>query len=422
MNYLEAYEYIQSLTCRGIMPGLEVMSVLCDALGNPQKNLKIIHIAGTNGKGSVGAFISNIFMCAGFSVGRYVSPAVENPREIIQFNGSYISESEYAECTDIVKRACEKISALGMFPTSFEFETAMAFVFFYKKKCSYCVIECGLGGLLDATNIINTPEAAVITSIGMDHSVYLGNNISEIALNKSGIIKENGLVFSAHQKKEAANVISKICSEKQADLSICSKPEILISDISKTCFNYKDFKDLEIKLCGAFQPDNAVLALECCTKLGIDERFIRTGLKNTVWRYRFEITENNPYWIYDGAHNPDAAYSLRRSLDEYFPNKRLIFIIGVFKDKDYDTILSITAPYAYKIFTVTPASKRGLDSAILADKARKYCNNVIDAKNTHTAAALCSQEICDAVIIFGSLSFLKNIKKERSNGKMQKNI
>ena len=422
MNYTEAHKYIKTLTARGIMPGLKTMSRLCSALGDPQKNLKIIHIAGTNGKGSAGSFISEILMCAGFTAGRYISPAVENPREIIQFNGNPISEDEYAECADIVKQACEKLFPLGIFPTAFEFETAMAFVFFYRKKCGFCIIECGLGGLLDATNVIDTPEAAVITSISMDHSAYLGNSLAEIALNKSGIIKDGGTVFSAIQSKEAADVIYKACAKKKAELHICQEPDIVDTNINGTIFNYKNIRNLEIKLPGIFQPDNAALALECCAKLGIDEKFIRQGLLKASWKYRFEVTEGSPYWIYDGAHNPGAAYALRCSLDEYLHNKKLIFIIGIFKDKDYNEILRITAPLAHKIFAITPPSLRGLDSSVLADTAKKYCSRVIDAKNIRKAVTLCSDEQCDAVVVFGSLSFLKSIKKERLNEKMQKNI
>lgn len=402
MNYTQAREYITALSARGIKPGLDTIRELCGRLGDPQDKIKTIHIAGTNGKGSVGAFIESILRASGMSIGRYVSPAVEEYREIIQLDGEYIEEAEYA---DIVSR----ISAVshGISPTAFEAETAAAFLYFAEKGCDYAIIECGMGGELDATNIIKSPAASVITSISLDHTAFLGDTIYEIAKNKAGIIKEGTQNFSARQPDEAMKALY----EKTSHIITAHEPKIIRSDMLGTHFNYKGHNSLFISLVGTHQPHNAALAIEVCDALGIDDETIRNGLKDTQWKFRFETDENG--WIFDGAHNPDAAKRLRETIDTLLKGKKLAFITGVFRDKDYKTITALTAGAANVIYTVKPPGERGLESAVLAETARQYCSNVTDAKTIENAVRLCAEGGYDNVIVFGSLSFLSRIKQEK---------
>ncbi len=420
-TYNKAREYISGLTSRGIVPGLEPIRALCGELGNPQDKIKIIHIAGTNGKGSTGAFISSVLRESGFSTGRYVSPAVTEYREIIRINDRYISEDEYTDIVSQVKTAIEKLEKREIYPTSFEAETAAAFLYFYINKCDYVLVECGMGGLLDATNLIKHPIAEVITQIDMDHMAFLGNTLEKIAQNKAGIIKNNTKVFSAEQKEEARKVLMKKAEETHSEIIFAEEPEVIRSDIKGTEFNYRSIKNIKISLAGTYQPYNAAAAIDLCVALGIDEDYIKKGLEKTRWQFRFEADENG--WIYDGAHNPAAALQLRRTIDEILLNKRIAYIVGVFRDKAYDEILRITASAANAIYAVTPPTARGLESYKLAEAAKKYCGNVIDAETTENAVKQCLSENYDNVIVFGSLSFLGHIKKEKEliYGQMPKN-
>lgn len=419
-SYKEAREYIASLTPRGIVPGLKTMELLCGALGNPQDKIKTIHIAGTNGKGSIGAFISSILRADGCSVGRYVSPAVTEYREIIRLDGEYISESDYTGIISKVRRAVETAEQQGIYPTSFEAETAAAFLYFAEKGCDYALIECGMGGTLDATNVIKHPEAAVLASISMDHMRFLGNTLEEIAENKAGIIKSGIPVFSAKQKPAALEVIKRKCEKENAVLTSAAEPEIINSDLNGTSFNYRSLKDLYISLAGVYQPLNAAAAVDLCIYLGMSGDTIRKGLRDTKWALRFENGGNG--WIYDGAHNEDAALHLRDTIERLLAGKKLAYITGVFKDKAYDEILRLTAPLADTIYTVALPTDRSLSSAKLAETASKYCRNVIDAGTPEKAVRLCADKSYDNVIVFGSLSFLAHIKKEKEAvyGKMSK--
>ncbi len=421
MTYIEAREYIASLTARGIIPGLETIRALCAELGNPQDRVRTIHIAGTNGKGSTGAFISAILQAAKYSVGRYVSPAVSEYREIISINGNYITEEEYANGVLRVRYAIEKLEKRGIYPTSFEAETALAFLYFSDCSCDYALIECGMGGELDATNVIKSPVAAIITPIGKDHAKFLGETIGEVARSKAGIIKENTRVFSAHQYDEAMAVIDERCKEMNAELSVCDTPQIIAQDLKGTRFDYRKFSNIKISLAGSYQPANAALAVDLCEWLCVDRDTIIKGLRDTKWALRFECDSDG--WIFDGAHNPHAAYEMAKSVKALLKG-RTAYIIGVFADKEYEKILEITAFGANRIYTVTAPGERGLKSDALAEAAKKYCDDVVDAVTVENAVRLCVKEKFDNVVVFGSLSFLKHIKneKEKVYGEMSENI
>lgn len=420
-TYKQARDYITSLSSRGIVPGLDAIYALCNELGNPQDKIRTLHIAGTNGKGSTGAFISGILRAAGYSVGRYVSPAVSEYCEIIRVNDAYISEDEYTEIVNEIEKAINAVEARGIYPTSFEAETAAAFLYFVKKKCDYSLIECGMGGELDATNIIKAPIAAVITSIGMDHAAFLGDTIEKIAQSKSGIIKENIPVFSARQTDSVMRAIIEKCIEKNAELTVAKVPEIVSADLKGTVFNYGGMENVKIPLAGAYQPMNAVLAIEVCKHLNIDGDTIMQGLRDTKWSLRFECDDDG--WIFDGAHNVPAAKALVQSVKELLDG-RTAYIIGVFADKEYKKIIEVTSSGADRIYTVTAPGARGLDSSVLASVVRQYCTDTVDAVTTENAVRLCAKEGFDNVVVFGSLSFLDRIKheKEKVYEEMSKNI
>lgn len=398
MNFGEAAEYVRSLSSRGIVPGLENMCRLCAELGNPQDKVKTVHIAGTNGKGSFGAYLSEILKCDGKSVGRYVSPAVENVRESFLINGKMISEEEYAQCISIVREASEKIEREGFFPTPFEVETAAAFVLFDMKKCDFALIECGMGGRLDATNVIKNPLCCAITKISIDHTAFLGGTIEEIAAEKAGIIKSGSIVVSSPQCAEAEAGLEHSC----ADIEFAKSAEIIKSGLDGINFTY-DGEAYRTSLTGLYQAQNAALAICAAKRIGICEKSIKAGITSAKWAYRFEKIKENPYVILDGAHNPDGAAELAKTLTQYFKKEDLTFVFGVFRDKNYEKMAELTAPLAAKIYTVTPPSPRGLEAEVLAETVRKYNENV----TVSTVAAALKNADTRAVICFGSLSFLK---------------
>lgn len=410
MNYTDARKYIKSLSGRGITPGLESVSALCEALGNPQDGFKSIHIAGTNGKGSTGAFIESILRAGNKNVCRFVSPAVGDYLESFTYNGEPVAEELYAECVSMIA----DLSDIAV--SAFEAETAVAFLIFKKLAPDYAIIECGMGGLLDSTNII-TPEVSVITSISLDHTAFLGDTLAEIATQKCGIIKNHGkAVTSVSQSDEIRNIIETVCKKNNASLYYAEAPCDIKYWDTKTEFMFEK-KTYEIPLLGAYQPSNAVLAVKTAQTLGIDEASIKTGLKTAVWRYRFERVGK---FILDGAHNADAALQLAKSVEITLKNKRIAYICGCFRDKDYNAIARITAPFADEVFCITPPTERGLDASVLC-AAFKACGANAHAENS-LADAIGKASEFDAVVIFGSLSFLGEARKPtegiNSNGKM----
>ena len=410
-EYFSVTEYMNEVRKYGSVLGLHNMENLCRALGNPERDLNIIHLAGTNGKGSVGAFVDSILRAAGNNTCRYTSPAVFDYEEIWQYNGENITRGELAQYIKLVKTAADKLVKQGEpHPTAFEIETAIAFLYCRDKKCDYAILETGMGGRLDAVNIIEKSRVSVITSIGIDHTAFLGGTIGEIAREKAGIIKQNGVVVTAPQVEEVAQVIENVCREKHAKLVTAKSPE----NIRGRIFDYGEIKDIEISLSGAFQPTNAAVAIEVAKELGVSERGIRCGLKNAVWHGRFETICESPRVIIDGAHNVSAAKMLEETIKTELSGQNLNFIIGVLADKDAEKIAEHTAYLADKIYAVTPDNPRAMDKEDLAEILRKY------NKNTETT------EIAEAVktamadkervtIAFGSLSYLKDVQKAVRN-------
>ena len=417
MNYKEARVYLDEVSKYGSVLGLESMRELLHRLGDPQNELKFIHISGTNGKGSVLAYLSTILSGAGYRTGRYISPTLFSYRERIQVDGEYIEKESLACHVTAIAAAAEDMQKAGLpSPTVFEIETALAFLYFKEKRCDIVTLEVGCGGLLDATNVITTTLMEVIASISMDHTDLLGDTLAKIAAQKAGIIKPDTMVVSAQQKSEAAQVIEDTCKEQHCTLQMVD--ESMISNVHYGAewqtFSYKEWENVAISLAGSYQLKNAALALEgvaALRKLGyaLSDQQVREGLLHTAWRGRFTTLRRDPTVIIDGAHNPAAALELKESLERYFPGKTLYFVMGMFKDKDYAQVIDLTAPLARHIITVeTPGNPRAMPARELAEAVGKVNPSVewadSVAHGVEKALAMAGKE--DAVIVFGSLSFL----------------
>ena len=430
MNYEEAREYLDQVSKGGSILGLDNMRELLKRLENPQDSLKFVHISGTNGKGSVLAYVSTVFKEAGYRTGRYISPTLFSYREKIQVNESFIGREDLARLTEEVKKAAEEMQNSGKgFPTIFEIETALAFLYFAEQKCDIVILETGLGGALDATNVITTSVMEVITSISMDHMEFLGDTLGKIALQKAGIIKPHTSVVSAVQDMEAMEVIRDVCRKKECVFDTVDQEQI--KDISYgyegQSFSYKDWKNIKISLMGSYQIKNAALALEAIEalrKLGyeLNDKAVYQGMKTAVWKGRFTVISKEPFIIMDGAHNQAAAEELVRSLKLYYPGKKFYYIFGMFRDKDYHQVIRLTAPLAEHIVTVeTPENPRALPAEELK-KAVAEVNPSVEAAGSLRMAVNRVMEQIDkdaVIVIFGSLSFLGEAEMAVNRYKME---
>ena len=417
MNYAEARVYLDEVSKYGSVLGLENMRELLGRLGNPQDDLKFIHISGTNGKGSVLAYLSTILSGGGYRTGRYISPTLFSYRERIQVDEQKIEKESLAHHVTAIAKVIEEMKAENAGnPTAFEVETALAFLYFKEKDCDIVVLETGLGGALDATNIIKTTVMEVIAPISMDHMEFLGDTLEKIAMQKAGIIKPHTAVVSASQEPDAKKVLDHVCKENQCSMYMVDPAQItdVLYDVEEQQFSYKNWKNVKITLAGSYQILNAALALEGgeeLRRLGyhLSEEQVRQGLYRAVWRGRFTLLSKNPAVIIDGAHNPGAAKELKHSLDLYFKGKDLYYIFGVFQDKDYQEVIRLTAPLAKHIITVqTPGNPRALPANELKE-AVQAVNPSVEAAQSIQEAVKKSLQLAkneDAIIIFGSLSFL----------------
>lgn len=427
MKYQEALDYMDSLKNYGIVPGLGSVREICRRLDNPQDGLRFVHIAGTNGKGSVLAYVSTAVRCAGYRVGRYISPAVRDYRERYQVDGRMITQKDLCGLVEELRRVCDAMTAEGLpHPTAFEVETALGFLYFRRKECDLVVLETGMGGRLDATNMIQNTLVAVLTSISMDHMQYLGNTLGAIAGEKAGILKPGCRAVSAAQEPEAMEVIRKQALRLEVPLTVADGERAVRVryGLERQRFDYGGMKDLEIGLAGRHQIGNAVLAIEVCRALGecgfdISEKALRQGLSDTRWPGRFTVLGRKPLFVADGAHNEDAAKKLAESIEFYFTNKRIIFIMGILKDKEYEKIIEITARFADQILTVAPpGNPRAMGSCELAREAAKAHPRVTAVDSLEEAVEishlLADKE--DVILAFGSLSYmgrLMDIMEER---------
>ena len=411
-NFEDALSYIGSL--KGIHKGLDHIEELLRVLGNPEEGLKVISVVGTNGKGSTALFIAEILKASGLKVGLFSSPKVFAETEIIKVNSRNISKKDYTRLSKIISEF-NTVKA-----TSFECETAMAFLYFKEKACDVAVLEAGMGGLLDATNVVKSNLLSVFTPIGLDHTEYLGSTLTEIAENKTGVIKPNSIAVTTLQEPEAMEVIKSKALSLDSDciVSDYNRAQKIKYKLGSTKFDYEGEKSLEISLNGVNQVRNACLAIDAVKalkKYGIDvnEKAIRKGLLSAREEGRFEIISNKPTIVLDGAHNPPAALMLRENLNTYFTDRKFIYIMGMFKDKDADKVIETICDLPAAIFTVTLTNKeRSLTAFELAEKVSHVNRAVSTADSIHEALELALQFADrDTVIVgLGSLSHLKLIK------------
>lgn len=423
MTYEEARSYLDYVNKNGIILGLESMEYLLEELGNPQDRLKFIHIAGTNGKGSVLAYLSTILKEAGYRVGRYISPTLFSYRERIQVNEEYISREAVGSYVEKIQQAVGRMQKKGMsVPTIFEVETAMAFLYFVDQSCDIVVLETGMGGDTDATNVIRTTVMEVIVSISKDHTAFLGNTLAEIARHKAGIIKPGTVVVSARQVLEAMKVIEEKARQCGATLKVADweQAEEITYGLEEQTFSFGRDRDIRIHLGGSYQIKNAVIALNCIyalRELGyqISDVQMRAGFAHTHWNGRFTVLQKDPMVIIDGAHNPDGAAELEKSILQCLQGKQIYGVCGVFKDKEYDKVLQAILPHMKEVTTIqTPGNPRALPAEELAEAAKKYCPQVHAEKNIVKAVQEAIQKAGEddgVVLAFGSLSFLGEIRK-----------
>ncbi len=375
MRFKDALDYINTAKWYGSKPGLDRISELLNKLGNPQDDLKFVHIAGTNGKGSCAAMTSSVFKAAGYKTGLYISPYLYRFNERMQINGKEIEDDALAELVERVKPIAD---AMEEHPTVFEIVTAIALLWFKEQRCDIVVLEVGLGGRLDATNIIGRPEAAVIMNIGLDHTDVLGDTLEKIAAEKGGIIKEGCNCVLYQQSEEVEAVIRKICEDKHANLYISdvSKIEREFDSLYGQTFSYKG-EAYAIPMLGRNQLKNAAVVIELFKMLkekgwDITQEDLEHGIYAVHWPGRFEIVKEDPFFVLDGGHNPQCAKSIVDNLENYFPKYRHVVLIGLLRDKDYESFTKIINLAADEYICVTPNSERALPAQELAEVVKRF--------------------------------------------------
>ena len=417
MTYQEALDYIQSVNWQTSKPGLERTTELLSRLGNPEKGLKFVHIAGTNGKGSTAACCAAILQRAGYRTGLYTSPYILRFNERMQIDGEQISDEELIELTEMIRPYAD---AMEDVPTEFEVITALAMEYFRRHACDIVVLEVGLGGELDATNVIEPPECAVITAIGLDHTAVLGNTLPEVASAKAGIIKEGCDVVTYRAEPEVEEVFEKACLEKHATLYKADFDRIRVHsyDLDAVRFDFVPYENIELPLVGTYQPKNAAVAITAVERLRargwhITDEDIVEGLRHVFWPGRFEILMKEPTFVLDGAHNPHGMVATSESLRTYFSGKKLIFVMGVMADKDVRGMISLLAPMAKEFIAVEPHNHRAMEPAELRAIIESFG---VPARTFPTVeggvdAALKSAKADDVVVALGSLYFSADIRR-----------
>lgn len=417
MTYEEALAFLNAPKYSETRPGLGPVTELMHRLGDPQNQLKFVHITGTNGKGSTSSFIERALREAGYKTGLYTSPYIERFNERIRICGEDIPDQDLADITEKVKEASLSMLANGMKePTIFEMVTAVAFIYFARNNCDIVVLEVGMGGRLDATNIIKAAEVSVITGIAMDHMEFLGDNISSIAFEKAGIIKENGITVTCPQAGAAMAVIEKTCREKNSRLVLAdtSSIKLLSRDLEGQdyCFGGAEIR---IGKLGSYQLANSALAYTALQQMrdrwpGLTEEAILRGLKNAKWPGRLELMRKDPVFLIDGAHNPDGVSALVRSLKEMFPGERFLFVTGVLKDKDYSSMIEMTLPLGEKYYTVTPDSPRALHSEELREYLKSVGAEAEAFDSIEEAGKKAWSQRDYKTVAFGSLYYIGNLR------------
>ena len=455
MTYDEALNYINDFTWSTSRLGLDRTRELLERLNNPQKKLKFIHVAGTNGKGSTCAMLAAILKEAGLKVGLYPSPYLEDFRERIEVNGEMISKEELADITETVRKEAD---AMADHPSQFELITAIGMLYYARKNCDIVVLEVGMGGELDSTNVIDAPEVAVITNIGLDHTEYLGDTLEKIAAAKAGIIKKGCDAVIYDNVPSVMEVIRKKCSEEGVKLyTTDGLIKAMSHSLSGQRFSYLG-ESYKLSLLGEHQLKNAAVVLKTTEVLrergwNISADAVRSGLKSVVWRARFEVLSRKPLFILDGGHNPQCAEALAKNIEEYICDGRecdckngrqgelsrkkcVTFIIGMLRDKDYSKTLDIISPYGRNYVCITPDSPRALSGRKLAETIearifqKKLAANEKATENTEKISVVTANDIPKAieaalayglpVVAFGSLYSAGAIRKAYLNRIMGK--
>lgn len=424
MKYSEALSYINDKDKFGSRLGLSSIGKLLELLHNPHIGLKYLHVAGTNGKGSTSSYLAHMLQEAGYKVGLYTSPFLERFNERIQINGLDIPDDTLGRITSLVKDAADKMVEEGLeHPTTFEILTAIAFVYYKEEETDYVVLEVGLGGRFDSTNVIEKSLISIITTLDYDHIAELGDTLGKIAYQKAGIIKENGIVVSYPQDEEAAVVIKEVVAEKQAELFFSPNDNILIKEENEygSIFDYtfgeSKFNDLKISMLGEYQVYNAALALTSLLVLRdkgllkISDEDLKAGLSKTKWKGRLEVLKRNPTFLIDGAHNVQGINQLAKAL-ELFSYEKLILGIGILKDKDVDHMIQKLAPMADIVVVTEVKMPRKLEAEKLALEIKKYNNNVYVEKDVKDAIdktiKLASEK--DIIVFGGSLYLIGEVR------------
>jgi dihydrofolate synthase/folylpolyglutamate synthase len=402
-------KYINGLVRVGSKFGIDNIRALLARLGSPQDQVKAIHVAGTIGKGSTCAFIESILRHSGYRTGLYVSPHLQDITERIQINGCPISREKFEALAERVKAETEQLREKGIHLTHFEFLTGMAFLHFCEEKVDYAVVEVGMGGRLDPTNIIN-PVVSVITPIGLDHTEFLGPTIGQIAKEKCGIIKKDVPVVT-NNKGEALEVIKEATRTKGTELYLSEQPRLKSADLSLQAFDLLSIKGLRIRMLGEHQLQNAALAVRVAQILGMNEENIKIGLTKTFWPGRFEVIRVAPMVILDGAHNVDGAKALSRTLARYFKDKKLIFVIGIKQGKSFSGIVDILAKHMKKVF-VAGSQYKAINPEVLAKEINRHTKNTVVVYDAREAVRRALEEASDddIICVTGSLYLVGDVR------------
>jgi len=422
MSIKETLEYIHSVKWQGSKPGLERTKELLKALGNPEKKLKFVHVAGTNGKGSTSICIATVLKEAGYKTGLFISPYVLQFNERIQVNGEFISDDELESLVNEIKPFAD---AMKDSPTEFEIITALALKHFLNKACDIVVLEVGMGGRLDSTNVIDTPELAVITAIGYDHVKELGPTISDIAREKAGVIKAGGDVLIYGGEPDVETVFERISSEHGARLSKVDFTRIIDQKFSLEGINLriKPYGEIMLPLIGAYQPKNATLAITALELLRAkrykitDDNIIK-GIASVKWPGRFEVLGQKPVFILDGSHNPQGMEATVESLNSHFSDNatlsypKIIFLIGVMADKEVDKMIAHIAPLAERFIAVKPDNPRAMCTKELTEKLKRFGVPVFDCGSVSdgVSEALKIAGERDVICALGSLFFSAEVR------------
>ncbi|MBQ2893147.1 MAG: bifunctional folylpolyglutamate synthase/dihydrofolate synthase [Oscillospiraceae bacterium] len=417
MNINEALEYIHSVCWKGSVPGLSRTFALLEKMGNPQNELKFVHIAGTNGKGSTAAMTASILRKAGYRTGLYTSPYIYTFHERMQVDGEMITDEELVAITEFVKPLAESMADT---PTEFELVTCIGFEFFKRRGCDIVVLEVGMGGALDSTNVIPTPEVAVITNIGLDHTDYLGKTLEEIAATKAGIFKDGGDAVIYRSTPSVEKVFETVCEQRNVALKKADFEGLtpISHGLDGQSFDCGTYKGLRTALLGAHQMKNAAVVLatvEILTQKGwnISRQNIYDGLRDVSWPGRFDIVREKPLFIIDGGHNPQCIEALVKNIGDYLAGKRVVALTGVLADKDYGDMYRPVMPLVEQFVCVTPPNPRRLPARELAEHLEKAgakataCEEIADG--VKLAIEMAGED--GVVLCFGSLYTIGDIKK-----------